>query len=636
MEIKIHLNKKYIQKKIHKKTIVVLMGVLFTIILVSSIIGIIYRKNDGDVSFTFEDGEYLIEEKMLAPWWDSNYRYYKRIILENTDSENPIIEKQWVTFEINHKKLVEKSYSLEDASEIRVVYLNDSRYEELPFIIEGSNTESANISFQVFQNIDPKTRNRNYFLYYGNKYPETSEVSIDEYNPESTPKSFRITLSSQARNPVFLSQNRLWILKGTNNFEDYSKIKLRLDISSSIDLKENPKYRVNGTLVEGEFEKTEENVFEAEIDPNSTLSGEYSIDTWVKLKDGTLMYSPKEKIIISYPLYIVWSMDWEGYDTSDETLKAIDEFSKKYETPISHFWNPRVNLVLSKERVKYLIDWIKTRAEKQGDEIGLHLHMHYDMVEASGVEEILTTPHWASDRGNGSDVPTSSYPIEDFEKMLVWALAEFKSDGLPTPKSYRAGGWFADLEMLQVLPKYGFVLDSSGRTKYSLGSDILPDDTKESEANQNETEYFFSEEELLDPISAPITEDTNILYQTEYKVDGFWDLLSTTRPYKISEIDQNSYISPNIELWEFPNNGADSWHFGTQDMIERFKDNYENKPLNQSQVVTYLSHPHSVQVDISRLEGVYEYISKNLAKDDTGPVVFVTLVDAYEDFEEFN
>jgi hypothetical protein len=207
------------------------------------------------------------------------------------------------------------------------------------------------------------------------------------------------------------------------------------------------------------------------------------------------------------------------------------------------------------------------------------------MISQTGVTP-RTSPTWYS-LGTGHDVPCSAYSYNEFMKILAWTKEEYWKQGLGIPKSFRAGGWFADVETLRALADSGFLIDSSGRDYYVWGKNRL---------------------------------------------QGHWNLKSTTRPYKPSLSNQNaSTPAPNINIWEFPNNGADSYFNDQHELIKRFDENYERKPLTAAQVLTYLTHPHDFAADRAVLDPVFNHAGQYLAKNDQGPVIYVTLLDAYED-----
>lgn len=287
-------------------------------------------------------------------------------------------------------------------------------------------------------------------------------------------------------------------------------------------------------------------------------------------------YSKDFTFNVSNPVYVVWSIDWEGFDVKEEYLNEMDRISRQYSAPMTHYFNPYIYIYLPSQRAKYLTEWVRGREE---DSIGLHLHMYNRLVEASGVK-VNNIPSWGSTTGNGHDTPNSNYGYEDFKKIMEWSIKKFEENSLERPSIYRAGGWFLDEENIKVLNDLEFNIDSSGRTYYKHGTN---------------------------------------------QIEGHWNLSPDTQPYILNSFDQNITNEPNLNIWEYPNNGGDSWAFNSDSLISRFKSNYSGGINNRDVVVTYLSHPHWFNREGPNIEGAFKYISQYSYLNDTGPVIFLSL-----------
>ena len=121
--------------------------------------------------------------------------------------------------------------------------------------------------------------------------------------------------------------------------------------------------------------------------------------------------------------------------------------------------------------------------------------------------------------------------------------------------------------------------------------------------------------------------------QYQFAIAWRWDLSSTTQPYKPNIYNENSADAPTFNIWEFPNNGGDSWAYSDAQMIQRFNDNYNGKALSSKKMMNYISHPHWFNVDKPKLENLFSYINENTNRDDKGPVIYVTLDQAYKIWE---
>jgi hypothetical protein len=308
--------------------------------------------------------------------------------------------------------------------------------------------------------------------------------------------------------------------------------------------------------------------------------GEYLFKA--RIKDYEIV-SNEKMFIISYPLYVTWSFNYEGYDISDKNLASMSELIGAYKFPVTHMFNPRVLIAaeIADARKRYLANWIIERNKKYNEEVGLHMHMNYDLVTTVGLG-VRTEPAWGN-KENGQNVLTSAYDYYDFTAMLLWAKDKFKEYSLPKPYSYRAASYFIGSDQLLALQDQGFSVDTSGRNKVKIGSQVVP-----------------------------------------------WALNEMTRPYHPSAVDQNSTVpNPKLTLWEFPNNGFDSTNNDEEVLRKAFDMNFSGKPLTTAQTLSYVSRPDwFINNDEKRMKSVLTYIDSNKAEDDSGPVFYFTIQDA--------
>ncbi|HLD96613.1 MAG TPA: DUF2334 domain-containing protein [Patescibacteria group bacterium] len=397
-----------------------------------------------------------------------------------------------------------------------------------------------------------------------------------------------VTEAAFALENVFaeVSTNRKWVLIGDEFTFKQKSLRFSAELSpdfaagSGVSLD----YVISETGESGKMFPEGNGRFGADVFVGNLKPGRYSMEAQLGSPSGDATSSSVE-FVVSYPLYVTWTLDWEGYDVPQDNLNDIASISKEYGVPVTHFFNPRLytNPGISGARARYLTDWVKNRQEK-GDAIGLHFHMFPDMVAATGVTP-RTSPNWGSWKTDGYDILTSAYSYEETIEMLKWAKGVFEEKGLGTPTMFRAGGWFADEETLRALDNTGFELDSSGRTKYTFG---------------------------------------------ENSMSGYWDLSATTHPYQLNSENQNLTDSPTMALWEFPDNGADSWAYSTEQLIARFKANFSGESLVEKQVVTHLSHPEWFSKDRPKIEALFTELKRSSNSADRGPVVYITLEKAYQ------
>lgn len=409
---------------------------------------------------------------------------------------------------------------------------------------------------------------------------------VSDYNPElATVLSFNVVDRSyiervDANFSIETFVNRKTVFKIESDDPSFDEYK-----NGIVDIKVNNKgydYKgidvfIDGKMVE-RIERNPSENYNFKINPLEYAIGTHRAEVYIT---GANKKSEPVEFMISNPLYVVWTIDWEGYDISDSNMNAMSKISSKYGLPMVQLVTPRVFVAsdVSQSRKDALKKYVFERSAL-GDEIGMHLHMHCDLFTACGLK-YKTAPKWDS-RYNCHDVLTSAYTPEEFGDLVDCSLKYFEEYNFPKPVSYRAGGWFIDLKNLKVLPDYGFKIDTSGRDKYNWGNAV-----------------------------------------------GFWDLAPDQAPYMISNSDQNKADSiNNFGLIEVPNNGRDSTNNPADVMIGKFDEIYANKmmPLEDMNVVNFMSHPHwFTTYDNATMNKLMDYVSQYSAKSDKGPVIFTTL-----------
>lgn len=558
------------------------LAVFACIVLVFTLsLYLFYLYNRGeDIPFSMQEDNSPLkpEAKPELKWWNSEWKQAIQITVGN--KLNKQIEKgETVKLSFKHKELVDEDKSKSSASDIRIVYQDNSNvFTNLDFNLYNPNSDNTTVYFNLQEPISAKTETYRYFLYFNN--PDS--LSNDQLKPGSEPlynRQVKADLQELIPTPFTYKFNRKWMIKGGKEIpNDYKLLIGSVDLTPIFNLPDKTfSWELVGTKTKVDPQYYSSNTVNIDVDTSTLLPGNYEI----KMTFGDFKDSYKFKV--TYPLYATWTMDWEGLDVKNEYLGYLNDISNTNGMPITHFFNPRifVSNTITKTRAKFLLDWVKERQAKYGDEISMHLHMHSDFIVAAGVEP-RTDTSW-SNQGDGYDVITPSYTSEEFEKIVSFALAKFKENGLAIPKGYRAGGWYINLDDLKVLNKLGFVYDSSGREAYSFGKNRVP---------------------------------------------GFWSLSPTTKPYKVSVNNQNSSTQPTLNLWEFPNNGSESTNVPGTEMTKRLEMNFKGDVLYDKQTVTFLSHPHWFSTDKPKMEALFTELDKNLAKNDGGPIIFTTLEDA--------
>jgi len=103
-------------------------------------------------------------------------------------------------------------------------------------------------------------------------------------------------------------------------------------------------YKIKDSSISGKMEKSTPKKYKAEIDISSLLPDEYSIYAYSQIKNKR-EESPEVVFYVSEPICISWTMDWEGWQVPESHLKSLEEQFKDHKnTPLTHFFNPRIFL----------------------------------------------------------------------------------------------------------------------------------------------------------------------------------------------------------------------------------------------------------------------------------------------------
>lgn len=516
-------------------------------------------------------------------WWSDTYSYTKQLSVENAHPEQVLPQECWIIATFDHAELVDEKKSQEDGLDLKLIYQDGDTFQEVPFILNNPNTTETSLEFKSVSTVAPTVRDDNYFLYYSNILAETNELIIEDIPENRSFAQMYETYRTRELHPKVTGYtSRQWIVQDPQVEEKYTSIVYTLELDSSVSPTKTPTYEVLNSNLSGSLEKISKREYTASINPASLQPGKYQLQVTVEDQNETFK-TPKTYFFVSKPLFVTFTVDYEGSDVPDENLAELVEFAEGHPPlPIVHLFNPHIYVApdISQNRADYLTQWILVR-KLNGDEVGMHLHMRNEMVQAAGVD-VRKTPKWTSTLDNGHDVPCSAYTYDEFTKIVSWAKEQFLTEGLGEPVTFRAGGWFADETTLKVLDHNNFKIDTSGREYTSWGNLSL-----------------------------------------------HWQLSSTTKPYHPSESNQNAATPlPQLRLWEFPNNGGDSYKYTVEQMIQRFNDNYKRQPLTEKQTVTYLTHPHDFSADREKLDPTFSHIDQYLLRNDNGPVLYVTLEDA--------
>lgn len=503
-------------------------------------------------------------------WWDASYPY--RRLIETGTSRDALL-----TVTVDHAGLVGAGKSSSDGHDLKLIAQIDDAFAEISQSNQFVNSASTSITFDTSRYPDA-----HYYLYYGNLAARPSQVLGAVV---ITRTGSQVNLQAEQMPQCGIRSTRVW------NLTEQGRTAVPLNIISGIDA---AKTKVSYAFVgDAELKMSDfqiaELVKDAAGNPVLNLSNVEPGDLKIALiaeTDGNKVRCNDLSIRVSKPIYVAWTIDWEGYDVQQWVLDSVQELASKYKIPMTHFFNPRIYVAsdISENRRQTLTNWVLARASAFGDEIAMHMHMHFDMISATGLEP-KHTPNWGTGR-DGYDVLTSAYNYSEMTKILTWGIQQFSARGLPKPTGFRAGGWFAGAETLRALNDYGFVYDSSGREAYSFGAQSK---------------------------------------------QGIWNLQFTTQPYQPSQNDPNVPGTPSLNLWEVPDNGGDSYWFSYEDMMGRLYANYQPGTIaEETKLVTYLTHFDWYDTDKPKLESLFAELNRSSYQEDKGPIVFTTISTALD------
>jgi hypothetical protein len=559
------------------KVVVILFALLGIALMIFRNIDL-FHSSDLSVSASTER---ILDVQSQSNWWNQEYSSRQSILI---DKSNFLQAQVIVYLEINHADLVntKKSFFV-DGTDMRIIKNNNQASNEIPSLIQDSNTDKTKIFFTVNTN-----EIADYSLYFGNEYASERIAPTENLDLSA---AVLVPVGDVESHPIELRINKKWHLLGYNDPKDF-QLQILLDSAEPLSMVEFVVFNNDRTI--GTFNNVVSSADTIYAIPIEGLApGIYNIKAQSIIVTDSIekLESKTYRFFISYPVFINWSLDWEGFAVNQIDLDDISDIAKKYQIPITHYFNPRIyvkdqfdNYPISADLARYYTNWVINRRSQLGEEIGLHIHMYPDLLKELEIEE---KPNAALIGIGRNETRIDSYTVAELDTVFSWSIERFLENGLGVPRSFRSGAWMSGPNVLQSLENNGFWYDSSGRTAGLLNPSI---------ASSNQIP---------------------------------WNLSITTKPYKPNVSDINSAQSPTFNLWQFPNNGADSFWFSQMELINRFNANFSE--INEGpQVVTYLSHPHSFKAyDSEKIRGLFDYLQQHSINNDKGPVVYTTLENVY-------
>lgn len=335
--------------------------------------------------------------------------------------------------------------------------------------------------------------------------------------------------------------------------------------------------------------------FQVDVDVSSLGPGAHDV---VLAADGAELGFAHRVIRRSHPLYVVVSNDWDDPDNSQQALDWQRELHAEHpELRVTHFVGPYTftDETVSAGRRAELVAWLTDLRDREGDEIGLHIHPYCSFVVAAGVP-CRTEPssvYFGGDE-SGYTVLLAAYLPAELDALFATAGRLFAEHGLDRPTSFRAGGWIADREVLAALARAGHVADTSANNWRRM---------EEWEGVQNDVLWTWN--------------------MTHWSSIG-----DTSQPYYPSNADVQAAGDDPIGILEVPDNGILVDYVTGREMIEIFDANFDGQPLPAPVAYSIGYHPSSLTFDfVDRLHSALRHVDEHLAAHDRGPAVYARLSD---------
>lgn len=306
----------------------------------------------------------------------------------------------------------------------------------------------------------------------------------------------------------------------------------------------------------------------------------------------------------SAPYYVMVSTDYDFSEPGMNSTAYMDMIHQAHPSlKITHFWPPYTytDPAVTDARRAQLTTWIQTQRDMFGDEIGLHIHPYCNFVTDAGLTCITdqSTVYPAGD-DTGYTIRFNAYDRTAAGTLLQHAKDIFNAHGLGTPKTFRAGGWTADLSSLQALGDTGFIADSSALNW----------------ARIEEWKGY-------------------ALY--DWNMEHWATIDDTSQPYYPSNTDVlMSTPGSDMGLLEVPVNGVMMDYVNTMQLQMMFDENWDGTPLTEPHVIMTGFHPSTTLpgADQTYMTKFLNLADLHLAKDGLGPVVYITLSELTPVFPE--
>lgn len=297
----------------------------------------------------------------------------------------------------------------------------------------------------------------------------------------------------------------------------------------------------------------------------------------------------------SAPYYVLVTTDWDFADAGQQALIYQDHLHTNHPgMRITHFAAPYTftDPTVTPVRQAEIVAWLNKQKADFDDEIGLHIHPYCHFVESAGLACITDQSTVYATDATGYTIKLGAYGRDNMRTLLEHSKTLFQQHGLPTPKTFRAGGWTATLETVAALADTGFTADTSALNwKYIEGA--------------------WGDKELF-----------------RWNMENWAPINDTSQPYYPNQSNVLSAEAPTLTILEVPDNGVMIDYTSLAQLNAIFDANWSGDQILESPKTLMMGFhpaPGFSEGEFIRVNDFLKHADMFLASQHTGPVVYITL-----------
>ncbi len=405
--------------------------------------------------------------------------------------------------------------------------------------------------------------------------------------PPTAPESTAVTPSGAKADGDEITLSRHWVLKG----DGYTSPDLTVTVAGAPGASaDGISARLDGG--QGVAARADGDSWSATLDVADLAVGNHTVE----VVDGEGRILDAFPLHVSFPLYVIVSIDWCETNVSDESMASMEQLQAGHAGLMySHLFSPFhfTDPALTAERRGVLETWIKRQRDEHSDEIGVHVHAWCPLMEAAGVT-CQREPAYGPYSESGRQTIVARYSEEEMRSVLRYTVDQFVGAGLGRPTSFRAGGWSAGRSTLLALAAEGFLVDTSA---------------------------FYAEH---------IRASWEGWGLHSWNAQNWSGIGPTSQPYYPSTTNHAAATpAPNMDLLEVPDNACLVDYMSVEQMVEVLNLNApQDQPLATSTLFQFGFHAPSFGGEYQqRIDDTLKVVETRLHERDGGPAVYARLSD---------